>query len=88
MVNPRTAAIGGQAAFVIIKTAVEFFKIHEAEETQREYIRAKRNVLVTALNNERDFLLDYFEKRFGRTPRYVGGILQATSSRGGQREHQ
>ena len=64
MVNPVTMATGGQAAFAVVSAAVEFFKVHEAEETQREYIRAQRDALVTALNNERDLLLGYFDKRF------------------------
>ena len=58
------SAFGQYAAMGIIKLAVEYLKAHEAEESQREYIRAKRDVLVTALNNERDCLLAYFEHRF------------------------
>ena len=64
MVDPRAVVVGGEAAFVILQAAVEFFKVHEAEETQREYIRAQREALITALNNERDLLLDYFHRRF------------------------
>lgn len=58
------ASAGGYAAMEIIQAAVEYLKEHEAEKTQREYIRAKRDVLVTVLNNEKDCLLDYFEHRF------------------------
>ena len=57
-------AMASEFAFVFITKALEFLREHEAEETQREYIRAQRDVLVTALNNERDLLLDYFDKRF------------------------
>ena len=64
MVNRAITAVGGQAAFEILSVAIEFMKIHQAEETQREYIRARRDALVTALNNERDLLLDYFDRRF------------------------
>lgn len=52
------------AGMEIIQATVEYLKTHEAEETQREHIRAKRDFLVTALNNERDCLLAYFEHRF------------------------
>ena len=41
----------GQFAFGILSGAIEFMNVHEREETQREYIRAHRDVLVTALNN-------------------------------------
>ena len=58
------AQVGGQAAMGIIAAAVEYMRIHESEQTQREYIRAQRDVLVTALNNERDCILAYFERRF------------------------
>ncbi len=57
-------AIASELAFGFIKAAQEYLREHDAEETRREYIRAHRNVLVTALNNERDLLLDYFDKRF------------------------
>ena len=57
-------AFGKYAALEIIQAAAEYLKAHEVEKTQREYIRAKRDVLATALNNERDCLLAYFEHRF------------------------
>ena len=57
-------AMASEFAFGIITKAFEYLKEHEAQETQREYIRAQRDALVTALNNERDLLLDYFDKRF------------------------
>ena len=57
-------AMTGEFAFAFITQTLEFLRVHEAEETQREYIRAQRDALATALNNERDLLLDYFDKRF------------------------
>ena len=56
------SVFGRHAAIEIIKLAAEYVKEHE--ETRREYIRANRDVLVTALNNERDCILAYFEHRF------------------------
>ena len=58
------AQVGGQAAMGIIAAAVEYMRIHEEERTRREYIWARRDTLVTALNNERDCILAYFEHRF------------------------
>ncbi len=58
------AAFGRQAATALSVAIDEYLKAHQAEKTQREYIRAKRDVLVTALNHERDCLLAYFEHRF------------------------
>lgn len=57
-------AFGRYVGMEVIQTAVEYLKTHEVEKTQREYIRAKRDVLITALNNERDALLAYFGHRF------------------------
>ena len=57
-------AFGRYAAMETIQATVEYLKTHETERTQREYIRAKRDVLVTVLNTERDCLLAYFEHRF------------------------
>lgn len=58
------ASMSAQAAMGIISAAVEYMKIHEAENTRREYIRARSDALVAALNNERDVILAYFEHRF------------------------
>ena len=66
------AMFAGAARFVmtseiatrIIEAAADYMKAHEAEETQRQYISAKRDVLITALNHERDALLAYFAHRF------------------------
>ena len=57
-----SATIAAKLAFDVIAAAVDYLKDRESEVTQREYIRAHRDVLVTAL--EKEVLLDYFEKRF------------------------
>ena len=57
-------ALAGEFGLVIIKAALEFLKEQDANETEREYIRAHRDLLVTALNNERDLILAYFDHRF------------------------
>ena len=56
--------MSAQAAMGIISAAVEYMRIHQEESTRRAYIRARRDALVTALNNERDVILAYFEHRF------------------------
>ena len=58
------AKVGELAAMGIIAAAVEYMRIHESEQTRREYIWARRDALVTALDNERDCILAYFEHRF------------------------
>ena len=58
------AKVGELAAIEIIRAAVEYMRIHESEQTRREYIWARRDALVTALDNERDCILAYFEHRF------------------------
>lgn len=58
------AKVGELAAMGIITAAVEYMRIHESEQTRREYIWARRDALVTALDNERDCILAYFEHRF------------------------
>ena len=57
-------ALAGEFGFVIIKAALEFLKEQDANETEREYIRAHRDLLMTALNNERDLILAYFDHCF------------------------
>ena len=58
------AKVGELAAMGIIAAAVDYMRIHESEQTRREYISARRDILVTALDNERDCILAYFEHRF------------------------
>ncbi len=57
-------ALASELAFGVIKAAVQYLKEQQAEETQRAYVRAQRDVLVTALHNQRDLPMDYFDKRF------------------------
>lgn len=51
-------------ALAVIREALEYLKIREQERTKREMIWSKRDVLVTALNNEKEVILAYFEHRF------------------------
>lgn len=60
MVRPLAA----EAAFRALEAAVDYLKARDQAETQRKYIRARRNVLIHALDNHRDILLAYFAARF------------------------
>lgn len=51
-------------ALTILKEAIAYYKTREVEQTKREEIWAKRDVLISALNNEKDVILTYFEHRF------------------------
>ena len=48
----------------LITEAIGYYKIRSEERTKREEIWSKRDVLVTALNNEKEVILTYFEHRF------------------------
>ncbi len=48
----------------LVDSAVDYLKHHDSEHTRREYVKAHRDALITALNNQRDCLLAYFEQRF------------------------
>ena len=48
----------------IIKEAISYYKTRQVEQTKREEIWSKRDVLILALNNEKDVLLSYFEHSF------------------------
>ncbi|RMG72014.1 MAG: hypothetical protein D6711_13890 [Chloroflexi bacterium] len=48
----------------VITETIEYLRTREEEQTKREHIWSKRDVLVTALNNEKDVLLAYFDYRF------------------------
>ena len=56
--------VGAVNVLAVVTEAVEYLKTRQEEQTKREYIRAKRDVLVTELNNEKEFVLSYFEHRF------------------------
>ena len=51
-------------ALSVIKEGINFYKIRQEEQTKREQIWSKRSVLITALNNEKEAILTYFELRF------------------------
>ncbi len=48
----------------IFKEAIAYYKTRQVEQTKREEIWSKRDVLILALNNEKDVILTYFEHRF------------------------
>lgn len=65
----KVAKVGGEAVrainpMAVINEAIEYLKTREEEQTKREHIWAKRDVLITALNNEKEVILAYFEHRF------------------------
>lgn len=47
-----------------IRACIEYAKIAQAEKTERERIKAKRDVAVEAIRAQRDLILKYFELRF------------------------
>ena len=51
-------------ALTVIKEVISAYNTHNAEQTKREEIWAKRDVLILALNSEKELLLTYFEHRF------------------------
>ena len=55
-----TTLLAGQ----LLDSAVDYLKHHDSEHTRREYVKSRRDALITALNNQRDFLIAYFEQRF------------------------
>jgi hypothetical protein len=56
-----TAAVN---PFHVVSEVVAYLQTSEQEQTRREAIRAKRDVLVSALEMQRDVLLAYFAHRF------------------------
>lgn len=58
--------VGGSAVnfLPLITEAIDYYKIRAEERTKREEIWSKRDVLVTALNSEKEVILTYFEHRF------------------------
>ncbi len=57
------AAMTAARTLEVIEAAIDFMKSHDHEISKREYIRSNQEVLITALNHERDCLLDYFDRR-------------------------
>ena len=69
MVNGRrimktAKAIDVADTLTIFREAIAYYKTRQVEQTKREEIWSKRDVLILALNNEKDILLSYFEQRF------------------------
>jgi hypothetical protein len=62
----RSAArvISNADPLAVIIEALDYLKVREQEKTKRIHIRAKRDVLVHAINAEREAILQYFEQRF------------------------
>lgn len=48
----------------VVREYVRWLTVAETEQTERERIRARRDVAVLAIESEREVLKDYFEKRF------------------------
>ncbi len=57
-------SINSADALTTLKEAIAYYKTRQVEQTKREEIWSKRDVLILALNNEKDVLLSYFEYRF------------------------
>ena len=64
MTNLPQIAYASDLTFQVLSAAVSFMKSREADVTEREYIRAHRDVLVKALDNQKDCILAYFDHRF------------------------
>jgi hypothetical protein len=62
----RSAAsvVASADPLAVITEALDYLKVREQEKTKRTHIRAKRDVLVHAINAEREAILQYFEQRF------------------------
>jgi hypothetical protein len=51
-------------SFAVITEFLDYLKVRETEETKREQIRARRDVLVLALESEKELILKFFERHF------------------------
>ncbi len=56
--------ISSADALTVLKEAIAYYKTRQVEQTKREEIWSKRDVLILMLNNEKDVFLTYFEHRF------------------------
>lgn len=57
--------IGGNInPLAVVTEVIGYLKTRQEEQTKREYIWAKRDAIVTELNNEKEVVLSYFEHRF------------------------
>ena len=78
--------IAFMAAPEVIKAGVEAFRIHEEEETRREYIRANYQAFLDALQSRQEVILAYFDHRFAERRGQSGGILPTASPRRGNEQ--
>ncbi|MCI0561355.1 MAG: hypothetical protein MN733_22950 [Nitrososphaera sp.] len=51
-------------ALDVITDFAEYLKVHQEEQSKREAIAAKRDVLIKAIESERQLIEMYFDKRF------------------------
>ena len=56
--------VGAADPLAVVTEVVGYLKTRQEEQTKREHIWAKRDVLVTELDNEKEVILSYFEHRF------------------------
>ena len=56
--------VGTADPLAVVTEVVGYLKTRQEEQTKREHIWAKRDVLVTELDNEKEVILSYFEHRF------------------------
>ena len=59
-----TKVVGTVNPLAVVTEVVGYLKTRQDEKTKRECIWAKRDAIVTELNNEKEVVLSYFEHRF------------------------
>lgn len=79
------AVVNAINPLAVITEALDYLKTREEEKTKREHIWAKRDVLVTALENEKEVILAYFDHRFSERKAALEqffGVLHRSVDRG------
>lgn len=56
--------VGNVNPLAVVTEVIGYLETRQEEQTKREYIWAKRDAIVTELNNEKEVVLSYFEHRF------------------------
>lgn len=56
--------VGNINPLAVVTEVIDHLNTRIEEQTKREYIWAKRDAIVTELNNEKEVVLSYFEHRF------------------------
>ena len=56
--------VGNVNPLAVVTEVIGYLNTRQEEHTKREYIWAKRDAIVTELNNEKEVVLSYFEHRF------------------------